>query len=140
MTSISRELLVAYAATDYMVLQPEAPFIVHIGEYSSALAQLQAAYGVHTSAMITGYNPYSTARAEPENASANAALFADIAVLNLPWLPAHGADPSGVCTPEPGVWIAGISFEAAFALSRKYQQNAFVFADETAVPRLGLCE
>ncbi len=140
MTSISRELLGAYAATDYKVLQPEAPFIVHIGEYSSALALLQAAYGVHCSAMITGYNPYSMTRADAENAAANAALFADIAGLNLPWLPAHGADPSGICPPEPGAWIAGISFEAAFALSQKYQQNAFVFADETAVPRLGLCE
>lgn len=140
MTSISRELLSAYAATDYMVLQPEAPFIVHIGQYSLALAQLHAAYGVPTSAMITGHNPYSMMRSEAENAAANAALFADIAALNLPWLPAHGADPSGVCAPEPGAWIAGISFDAAFALSQKYQQNAFVFADAMAVPRLGLCE
>ena len=140
MTSISRELLSAYAVTDYSVLQPDASFIVHIGEYSPALAQLQAACGVHSSAMITGYNPYSMTRSEAENAAANAALFADIDALNLPWLPAHGADPGGVCPPEPGAWIAGISYDAAFALSRKYQQNAFVFADETAVPRLGLCE
>ena len=140
MTSIRQELLASYAATDYAVQRPAAPFIVHIGEYSPALAQLQADYGVQSSALITAWNPYSIARPEAENVAANATLFADLAAQNLRWLPAHGTDPSGTCAPEPGAWIAGISYDAAYALSRKYQQNAFVFADDKAVPRLGLCE
>jgi hypothetical protein len=140
MTSIRAELLASYAATDYTIQQPEVPFVVHIGEYSSALAQLQTAYGVDSSAMITAWNPYSQQHSDAENAAANAALFADLRAKNLRWLAAHGADPGGTCAPEPGAWIAGISYDEAFILSRKYQQNAFVFADASAVPRLGLCE
>lgn len=139
MTSISPELLASYAATDYTVETPTAALTVHIGEYSAPLAQLHAAYGVTTSAMITAFNPYSQPRSDADNAAANARLFADLAEKGWPTLPAHGVDPGGSCAPEEGAWIAGITFADAFALSCKYQQNAFVFADAAAVPRLGLC-
>jgi hypothetical protein len=140
MTRISQDLLAAYHATDYSVLALPGPFIVHIDQYSAQLKSLHAQHRVASSAMLTAFNPYSTQLPFEENVSANAALAAELAARSLSVIPASGADPTDRCAPEPGFLILGIAYDVAFEIARKYRQNAFVFADESAIPRLGLCE
>jgi hypothetical protein len=140
MTTISAELLAYYDATDYIVQAPEGHFTVHIGQHSPELAALHARLAAQSSAMVTAYNPYSIARSFAANEVANQMLYADLALQQRRWIPAVGSDPGGTNPPEPGVLIPGISWDEAFALSKKYHQNAFVFAEADAIPRLGLCE
>lgn len=71
------QLIDAYTATSYVVLQNGEAFTLRVGERSSVLDQLLASHRKQT-AFMTASNPYSSARSESENVEANVRLRADL--------------------------------------------------------------
>ena len=134
---IRRETIEAYLATDYRIWG-DWPLVLNVGHCSAELAALFKTQKVASAAVVTAWNPYSEARPEEENQTAQARLVSNIEQLVLRHQPGHGADRSGNWPPEPSRLILGIDLTSAGSLGRKYGQNGIVWAGADAVPTLVL--
>jgi hypothetical protein len=126
----------AYLNTDYHVDAPDAPFKLNIGCYSPELDQLHQKFGVSTSLYITAWNAFSDLLADEENNAKQQTLVADITDLGFDIITGRGIAQSGDWPPEESIIVLGCDESTAITLSQKYQQNAVVFSDENAIPRL----
>ncbi len=129
-------LIAAYEDTEYQIFVPGLVITLRINCHSAALANLQSQYGVSSSAFLTAYNPWSKQVPEPDNLSAQAALKNVINKGGWAWIEGAGQDPSGEWPAEPSYLVMGISRDEACSLARQFNQNAFVFADNLAIPEL----
>ena len=131
---ISRELLAAYEAADYVVfVEPE--LVLKIGEPSRRLDALLEHEGATTAAFVTAANPRSEKRSAAENAAALALLDQVIAAAGYPWRAGEGREPDGDWR-EPSRLVMGIYRENAEALGRLFGQNAIVFMEKGGAPEL----
>jgi hypothetical protein len=136
-TLIPPDTLEAYRETEYHVFA-EPTFTLRVDEASDELARLCAAHGARGSAFVTAHNPFSE---EPEGASneeRQAALERELQERGLAYVPGIGQHPSGTPPGEPSFLVLGLTLEEARSLGEAYEQNAILFADETAIPRLVL--
>lgn len=133
--SIDSELWKAYEETDFIVhTKPE--FALNIGQFSEQLKQLLISHKVTSAAFVTAYNPFSQKLSEDENSESQARLVDEIQSRGLSLFQGLGQHPNLQWQGEPSVLILGIALEAAKKLARTYEQNAFVWCDETCIPQL----
>jgi hypothetical protein len=133
---ISQELIDAYTATSYVVeCQPE--FTLRVGNHSEALASLYATTGVNTACFITAYNPFSVLLTTPHNVARQAELLNDLAGLKLKFVFGYGQGKDSDWR-EASVLVLGITHEESMRLAVKHEQNAFIWCDEEATPKLVL--
>lgn len=136
-TAIDDATLRAYRETHYRVLG-DMPMTLRIDEASAALAALHRAHGVASSAFITAANPFSQHCDDAANARRQQALAQDMAQMGLRAIDAAGEHPSNGWPAEASLLVPGLSLEDARRLGEKYEQNAVVWSDADAVPRLVL--
>jgi len=129
-------LLYAYLNTDYYIDVPDAPFKLNIGRYSLELDRLHQKLGVNTSLYITAWNPFSDQLTDEENNAKQQMLVSDIIDLGFDMITGRGIAQSGEWPPEESIVVLGCDESTAITLSQKYRQNAVVFSDENAIPRL----
>ena len=134
-TQISADLIRAYEATDYRVLE-RVPFTMKIGKPSTALADLYRRARVRTACVITAWNPRSEIRSNAENDAAQRHLVADLDRAGLKHLPALGADPTEEWKGEASLLVLGAAQAIVKELGTRYGQNCIVWAEVDAVPRL----
>lgn len=137
MSSIGDELLAAYRATDYRV-ETVPELVLKIEGHSPGLAALYARWGVASAAFLTAWNPLSQPTSREKNLEQGARLLEDVRDLGLPYLEGRGCDPSGQWPPEESLLVLGLSRPLAMELGERYAQNAVVWADADAIPRLVL--
>ena len=125
----------AYEQTHFIV-QSTPQFVLKIGQYSEEIKQLFKHHSLSTSAFITAYNPFSQQLSQDENLERQASLVKEIQSRGLNLLQGLGQDPDHKWEGEPSVLVLGIALEAAKKLSRTYEQNAFVWCDESCTPQL----
>lgn len=136
-SSIPRETIEAYLATDYSIWWTQR-LLLRIGERNQDLAALYQEYAVSTAAVLTAWNPYSEPRSDAENEIAQGKLISEIDGLSLRHEPGHGADPTGKWPPEPSRLVLGIDLETAASLGRQFRQNGIVWVSANVVPTLVL--
>lgn len=137
MTEIPRELIMAYEATDFRVLEPQE-FTLRVGQRSDELQSLYVDLGVTCAAYLTAWNPFSKETSECENQNAQRQLLRKLSLEGFPALNALGIDPSGDWPGEESVFVPGISLDRAKVLGSEFGQNAIVWAGPDAVPQLVL--
>ncbi len=132
---IDPNLWKAYEETDFIVHStPE--FILKIGHVSEGFRQILNLFKTSTAAYITAYNTYSNQLSNEENSERQTNLVKEIQSRGLNLIPGLGQHPDHKWEGEPSVLILGIAFEAAKKLARTYEQNAFVWCDESCTPQL----
>jgi hypothetical protein len=136
-SSIPRQTIEAYLATDYSIWGSRR-LILRVGQRNHELAALYQKYAVSTAAVLTAWNPYSEARSDAENETAQRDLISEIDRLSLRHEPGHGADTTGKWPPEPSRLVLGIDLETAATLGRRFRQNGIVWVSANAVPILVL--
>jgi uncharacterized protein DUF3293 len=134
-TEISPDLIRAYEATDYRVLEP-VPFTLKIGKPSPALADLYRRAGIGTACVITAWNPRSEICSDVENHAAQRRLTADLDRAGFKHMPAFGADPTDEWKGEASLLVLGADRAIVEQLGKRYGQNCIVWAEADAVPRL----
>jgi hypothetical protein len=133
--TIDTKLWKAYEETDFIVhTKPE--FTLNIGQFSEQLKQVLNSHKVTSAAFITAYNPFSQQLSEDENLERQDKLVKEIQSRGLNMLRGSGQDPDQKWEAEPSLLILDIAFEAAKKLARTYEQNAFVWCDESCTPQL----
>ena len=132
---IDTALWEAYEKTHFIV-QSTPEFVLKIGQYSEELKQLFIHRSLSTAAFITAYNPFSQQLSEDENLERQEKLVKEIQSRGLNLLQGLGQDPDHKWEGEPSLLILDIALEAAKKLARTYEQNAFVWCDESCTPQL----
>lgn len=136
MPKISDALLAQYKVTHYQVFVPGGVLTLRIEEYSSALIDLHAKFGVASSAFLTAYNPHSQQTADDVNAAAQESLVREVKKLGRSWIAGAGVDSAGQWPAEPSLLVLGISRAQALIFARQFGQNACVFIGASGIPEL----
>ncbi len=131
---ISRRLLRAYAATDYLI--PEAELRLTIDRRSRDLIAWLRRQQARRVAILTACNPRSRQLGKRENAARNAALAEELRAYGLRFLAALGQPQSGAWPAEASFAILDIGPAKLDALGRRWGQNAALLAGPDGRPRL----
>jgi hypothetical protein len=132
---IDAGLIQAFRETHYQVDGAE-PFTLRIDERSAALAAAHKRFQTDCSAYITACNPFSEDVGAASNAQRHADLGLELARRSLAHIEGVGQHPSNQWAGEASHLVFGLKLEAAKTLGRAVQQNAIVWSDADAVPRL----
>lgn len=137
MTETPHELILAYEATDFRVLEPQE-FTLRVGQRSAELQSLYVDMGVTCAGYLTAWNPFSKEASELENENAQQQLLRQLSLEGFPALNALGIDPSGDWPGEESLFVPGLSLDRAKLLGSKFGQNAIVWVGPDAMPQLVL--
>ena len=132
---IDPDTIQAYLETEYHVFG-DSPFTIRIGEPNSALAAACKRNGAETSAYITACNPNSQTLDDAANAVRNNSLHIELIERRLAFIEGVGQHPFNGWPGEDSFLIFGVDLEAARDLSRRLQQNGFVWAGSDYIPQL----
>jgi hypothetical protein len=124
--TISRGLLCAYEATDYLVETHRGIVTLRVGKELDLEASLIAF--INCFAVITAFNPFSRAVAEDENQQRQIALAKAVEVAGRSWLPAQGVDPLGRWPAEPSLAVLDPTDHELDYWMELFGQNAVVVA------------
>jgi hypothetical protein len=155
-SAISDELVAAYLSTCYRVRLPAPPalksvagasfasgrgriFDLCVDQHSAPLSQLFAVSGYRCATFITASNPFSVTHSAEENFAACARLRDELlrrSCCPQQILDGEGLDPTGAWPGERSFLVLGLDLETSMLLGREFAQNALVWANEDAFPRL----
>jgi hypothetical protein len=131
------ELFQAFTETHYIV-HHKPPFTMNIGVPCPHLKKLMAERKALCAAFITAWNPFAQQLSDTENKARQQTLKGNLTERGLAFIDGIGQHPGNGWPGEPSVLILDMGREAAKALAGQYEQLAFVWADQTAVPTLML--
>lgn len=132
---INAELLKSYKSADYHV-GASPSFILKIGMHSAELEGIYKTSYKHTAAFITAFNPYSQELSTQENKDRNHKLEELIQSLHFDYIHGEGRCGDGDWGGEESFLIFGISEEQASEIGKEFEQNAIVWCDKDAIPKL----
>lgn len=138
MTSqLPAELFQAFTETHYIV-HHEPPFTMNIGVFCPDLEKLMAERKALCAAFITAWNPFAQQLTNTENEARQQTLKDNLTERGQVFIDGIGQHPGNGWPGEPSVLILNMGREAAKALVGQYEQLAFVWADQAAMPTLML--
>lgn len=129
------DLILAYKATNFHV-KADPAFILNVGKVSDELKSLYKKYNISNAAFITAWNPYSKSLSDDENRVGNEQLKNELNIRSLNFIDGFGQDPQGQWAGEDSFLVLGINLEASKKLGIQFAQNAIVWSDTDAVPKL----
>ena len=133
-SKVTQETLAAYMATHFIV-STKPPTTLLIGRYSNLLASMFAAESAGA-AFVTAYNPKGALLSDGENTERHRMLIADLTEQGYEFIEGEGVDENGEWPGEISVLVLGINRESAERIGCRYDQNAIVWIDTDAIPRL----
>jgi Protein of unknown function (DUF3293) len=90
----------------------------------------------YQAAFITAFNPYSEMLSADENDLRHKLLVEKINQLNLATYDGFGSDQAGDWPIEKSLLILDINKSEAIKLAKDFGQNAILWIEEDAIPRL----
>jgi hypothetical protein len=135
-SQLSKTLVNSYRTAHYRVTGPNGSFVLIVKKPSEPLASLMKLHGAESALFITAENPHGQKSQAGLNQRAQKALQGEIKAMGFPFWEGVGEDPTGNWKSERSFLALGVSQEQAEALGEKYRQNAVIWADGDAVPRL----
>ena len=134
-SKLAPDLISAYEVTNFHV-KAEPAFTLKVGKASEELKALFNQNNVTSAAFITAWNPYSKSLSVKENQARNDQLKNELIIRSLKFIDGFGQDPLGQWSGEDSFLVLGIDLEASKKLGNQFEQNAIVWMDEDAVPKL----
>lgn len=86
--------------------------------------------------MISAYNPCSQLQSNEDNLAAHESLKHYLSRHSYPMLESLNIDPTGIWPTEKSFFVPGLDLDTAKSLGRRFNQNAIVWIDGDAIPRL----
>lgn len=136
-TGLSSELIDAYRKTHYQVFEDE-PITMIVGECHEGLLRLMGAYDCSCAAFMTAWNPFSQKTSPEQNLAQQEQLKSLIQSIELPFIEGEGRHPDGQWEGEPSLLVPGIEQTVADQIARQFEQNAYLWIDNTGCPMLRL--
>ncbi len=108
-----------------------------VGQASAEWLKYAAQRGLDPRAtLITACNPFGVMHDAAQNQAAMLALEAWLRRRGQTWLEGCGIDPEARWPAEPSLLVLQSDPHQAVSLCRRWRQNAVLYVDERAVPRL----
>lgn len=140
-TEIPDDLIYAYRSAYYRAGLGHEVITLHVDQYSEPLARLLTASGHRCAAFITACNPFGAVESHEVNMKAcldlRKSLDRYVARQNQ-IIEGEGIDPAGAWSAEKSFLVLGLNLETAKALGKEFGQNAVVWMEAEAIPRLVL--
>jgi hypothetical protein len=134
-TTLNPELIRAYQSAEYHVRSAK-PFVLELGKRSEGVVDLARRLQVDCVTFITAHNPYSEVLSDRENAKRNRQLKKELDKLDLTIVKGYGQDHAMKWKKEDSFVVFGLGLDTAKELGIKYKQNAIVWCDTDAIPKL----
>jgi hypothetical protein len=134
-SNLDTDLIQAYRAAVYRI---DDRFDLKIDQHSPELKAWLHRHGIESCALITAANPAGRLRSPAFNSQVNGELEALIIEFGHIYCPTVALDPLSQWPPEAGFLIGGIDYADAESLAQRFDQNAWVWSQVDAVPRLRL--
>jgi uncharacterized protein DUF3293 len=137
-SEISPNLIASYKAADYQAIVHTDAFTLHIDQYSASLHQLLIRSDHQCAVFITAFNPLSQPQNPQKNLTCNAQLRKVLTQHTHLVFEGASTDPSKLWPTEKSYLALGINLKTAMTLGKQFDQNAIVWIDTDAIPRLVL--
>lgn len=134
-SKLAPDLINAYQATNYQV-KADPAFILNVDVKSEGLKALFKDARVNSAAFITAWNPYGELLSNEENQARNNLLLNELNLRSLKFIGGFGQDLLGQWAGEDSFLVLGISLETSKKLGAQFEQNAIVWSDKDALPKL----
>jgi hypothetical protein len=135
-SEISPNLIANYKAADYQAIVDTDAITLHIDQYSASLHQLLIKSDHQCAVFITAFNPLSQSQRTQKNLTRNAQLHKALTQYTNLAFEGISTDPSKLWPAEQSFLALGIDLKTAKTLGKKFGQNAIVWIDADAIPRL----
>jgi len=138
-TVLSQELIRHYLAARYRArIKPNHSITLRAGDYSAPLATLLQTSGCRNAAYITACNPASQMVTPAENQSATIQLHKQLIRYSRFIYPGESTDPAKQWPAEASFLALGINLATAATIGHTFGQNAILWINTDAIPRLVL--
>lgn len=138
-SGIPDDLVTAYRSAHYRAGSGQGAITFCVDQHSEALSRLLAASGFRSAAFVTACNPLGVRDSMEANRLACARLRKKLAChVSRPDQIMDGVaiDPFGYWPPEESFLVLGLDLDSARTLGLEFNQNALVWMDADAIPRL----
>ncbi|MDV6345765.1 DUF3293 domain-containing protein [Nitrosomonas sp. Is37] len=135
-SAIPAKLIQNYVTAHYQARIDSGTLTLLIGQHSKLLSKLMKEYGTQCVLYITACNPHSQPQDREANLTASNQLFVLLSTLSNHIFSGKSSDPAGKWPAESSFLALGIDFVASKTLGRQFDQNAIVWVDLDAIPRL----
>lgn len=138
-TLVPDQLIAAYRSAHYLAGAGQGAMTLRVDQYSEALSRLLATAGSRNAAFLTACNPLGVQSSIQANRIASARLRAKLMrQVSRPDQVLEGVaiDPSGSWPPEESFLVLGLDLDSARSLGREFNQNALLWTEADAIPRL----
>ena len=134
-SKLAPNLISAYQVTNFQV-RTEPEFTLNVDLESEELKRLLKQNRVDSAAFITAWNPCGELLSNEDNQARNNLLLNELNLRSLKLINGFGQDPLGQWAGEDSFLVLGISLEASKKLGAQFEQNAIVWCDKDAIPKL----
>lgn len=135
MTLINVETIKAYKETHFNVFASES-FILKIDNFSNELFNFYILNSLSCCAFITACNPYGEVESDERNIQLQEVLEKYLLQNKIFYLYGEGKHPSGNWKGEASFLVFGLGIDKSIKLGNELKQNAIVWCDSNAVPKL----
>ena len=135
-SKIATDLIENYRCAIYQIGTGPDTITLPIDQYSESLSPQLAASDPSCALFITAFNPFSQRKNYQENLACNTKLYIELNQHAHLIMGGISSDPLGRWPAEEGFLAFGINLKAAEALGKRFGQNAIVWIDTDAMPRL----
>ncbi|MBK6958081.1 MAG: DUF3293 domain-containing protein [Nitrosomonas sp.] len=133
---ISKNLIASYLCANYRIGTGPESISLRIDQFSEPLAKLLISSGQSCAAIISAYNPYSQRLSNEKNCAAHESLRNFLGQHSYPTIESLNTDPAGLWPAEKSFFVPGLDLNTAQTLGQQFDQNAIVWTNSDAIPRL----
>jgi hypothetical protein len=120
------DLVLAYRATSYVILNDTRNLSVRVGYHSLLIDGLLASKKAASGSFITAWNPFSKSPSAGINDHRNRELKHYMNTRGFAFVAGEGRGETGAWPPEPSIFAFGLSRSQAASIGRRFRQNAIV--------------
>ncbi|MBY0498629.1 MAG: DUF3293 domain-containing protein [Nitrosomonas sp.] len=133
---IASNLITSYLRTHYQVGAECNSISLHIDQHSESMAKLLTASKQSCAAILSAYNPHSQLASNEENLAAHEQLRNLLQHRAYPIIESLNIDPTDQWPPEKSFFVPGLDLSTSRSIGQRFNQNAIVWIDNEAIPRL----
>lgn len=135
-STIPAKLIRGYVAAHYQVMRNSDMLTLLIGQHSAPLSMLMRELNTHCALYITACNPHSQVQQRETNLIASNQLYTLLSTHSCYIFAGQSLDLTNHWPAEPSFLALGIDLAISKSLGRQFDQNAIVWAEADAIPRL----
>lgn len=133
---IAKNLVASYLSANYQIGAGPDSISLKIDQFSDALAKFLNSSGHSCAAIISAYNPHSLQLSNEKNLTAHELLRNFLEHHAYPIIESLNLDPADNWPTEKSFFVPRMDLNTAQTLGQQFDQNAIVWINSDAIPRL----